>query len=275
MDSERLRNLSINAPLLSTKRFGFSGVADTYCSSSSLGSIVPNTSVPFSWEQAPGKPKTMERSDGIYDGDIDTPRLRPPPCLWHPPEEAAKAEVCNGVLAFDQDDGCDGDNDDEDKKNDTFSDAMDVLSLSEALDIVQKAETAHGKSNDGLRLKLAESNGCQSPTYMINRFLPDANALAASSDAHISNDWKIYDTWSDEGYIKGSTGNSYVSSPKGCGLKFLFSWLMKNKLCAIKSPVLPSSTNVQKHRHSSKHKKHRLSLHRPCANVKEDILRIQ
>ncbi|QCE11972.1 hypothetical protein DEO72_LG10g3211 [Vigna unguiculata] len=244
MDSKRPRKLNFNAPLLSTKRFGFSGVADTSCFSS----------VPFSWEQAPGKPKAMERSDSIY-GDIDTPRLRPPPCLWHPLEEAAKAEVYTNVLAFDEDDGCDGDNEeDDDKKNDSFTDAIDVLSLSEALDIMQQSDTALSESNNGFRLKVSESDGCESPTYMINRFLPDANALAASS----------------EGFLKGSTKHSYASSPKGCGLEFIFSWLVKNnKLCGIKSPVLPSSTNVLKSRHSSEHKKHRLSIHRPCKNVKE------
>ncbi|RDX81799.1 Ethylene-overproduction protein 1, partial [Mucuna pruriens] len=264
MDFKRPRKLNFNAPLLSTKRFGFSGVADTSCSSSSLGTAL-NTSVPFSWEQAPGKPKTMKRSDSIYDGDIDTPRLRPPPCLWHPlEEEAAESDVYNSVLAFDQDDGCDGDDDDNNKNHDVFSDAMDVLSLSEALDIMQQSETAHGDSKDGLRLKLAESNGGQSPTYMINRFLHDANALVASSAAHFSNDSKVCGTCIHE---KGSTGNSYASSPKGCGLEFLFSWLMKNKLCAIKSPVLPSSTNVQqKHLHRSKHMKHRSSVHKSCTN---------
>ncbi|TKY65784.1 hypothetical protein E2542_SST08646 [Spatholobus suberectus] len=272
MDFKLPRKLNFNAPLLSAKRFGFSGVADTSCSSNSLGTA-QKTTVPFSWEQAPGKPKAMERSDGIYDGDIDSPRLRPPPCLWHPLEEAAKADVYNGVLAFDQDDGCDGDDDDDDEdddKNDAFSDAMDVLSLSEASDIMQQSETAHSDSNDGLRLKLAGSNGGQSPTYMINRFLPDANALVASSAVHFSKDSKVY-TYSHEAYLKGSTRHSYASSPKGCGLEFLFSWLMKNKLCAIKSPVLPSFTNVQKHQHRSKHMKHRSSVHKPCTNVKEDI----
>ncbi|KAG5010040.1 hypothetical protein AAZX31_07G144600 [Glycine max] len=268
MDFKRPRKLNFNAPLLSTKRLGFSGVADRSCLSNSLNSTVLNTSVPFSWEQAPGKPKTMERSDSIYDGDIDTPRLRPPPCLWHPLKEATKAD--NGALAFDQDDGCDADDDeDDDKQNDVFSDAVDVLSLSEASDIMQQSEAAHSDSKDGLRLKLSESNGGPSPTYMINRFLPDANALVASSSAHFSNDAKVCDNCSHEGYLKGSTRHSHATSPKGCGLEFLFSWLMKNKLCAIKSPVLPSFTNVQKHRYSSKHTKHRTSVHKPCTNVKD------
>lgn len=272
MDFKRPRKLNFNAPLLSTKRFGFSGVADTSCSSNSLGSI-PNKSVPFSWEQAPGKPKTMAASDSICDGDINTPRLRPPPCLWHPLENAAaESDVYNGVLTFDQDDGCDGDDDedDNDKNYDVFSDAMDVLSLSETSATIQQSEAAHSDNNDGLRSKLAESNSDQSLTYMINRFLPDANALVASS-AHFSNDSKVCDTCNHEGYLKGSTRHSCATSPKSCGLEFLFSWLMNNKHCAIKRPVLTSSTNVHKHQHSSKHKKHRPSVHKACTNVKEDI----
>ena len=61
---------------------------------------------------------------------------------------------------------------------------MEVLSQSEALEIVQQSESNHSGINDGFRLKLAESNGDQSPTYMINRFLPDATALAVSSAVH-------------------------------------------------------------------------------------------
>ncbi|KAK7395077.1 hypothetical protein VNO78_15619 [Psophocarpus tetragonolobus] len=262
---KRHRKLNFNAPLLSTKRICFSGVADTSFSSSLLDSTVLNTSVPFSWEQAPGKPKTMERSDNIYDGDIDTPRLRPPPCLWHPLQEAAKTDASNDVLAFDQDNGCDGDDEGDDKKNDVYTNAMDDLSLSEASDIMQQSEAAHDDSN--LRLKLAEFNGGQSPTYMINRFLPDANALVASSSVHFSNDDRVCDTFNHEGHLKGSTRHSYACSTKGCGLEFLFSWLMRNKLCAIKSPVLSSYTNVQNHRHSSKHKNHRSSADKPCKNV--------
>ena len=57
--SKRHRKLNLNAPIMSTRRFG-SVVADT---SSSLGTF-QNTSerVPFSWEKEPGKPKDTERN---------------------------------------------------------------------------------------------------------------------------------------------------------------------------------------------------------------------
>ncbi|XP_061368258.1 uncharacterized protein LOC133311257 [Gastrolobium bilobum] len=273
MDFKRPRKLNLNAPLLSTRRHGCSVVADTYCSSSSLGAV-QNTSerVPFSWEKIPGKPKDMEKSDSTQDADTPFP----------PKEVANETDVDNnnGDVAFhDIDDGyCDGDDNKDD--DDVFSDAMDVFSLSEALDIVQKkSENAHNNdNNDCLRLKLAESHGYQSPTYMINRFLPDATALAASSSSslnfHSNFEDKVCDTCSyyHECSVKGSTSHSYSSSsPKGCGLEFLFPWRMKHKLCAMKNPVLPCSTNLQKHQRSSKQKKNRSSTYVPCTNVKEDI----
>ncbi|XP_027337248.1 uncharacterized protein LOC113850938 [Abrus precatorius] len=261
MDLKRPRRLNLNAPLLSTRRLGNSLVADTSCSSNSVGGI-QNTSerVPFSWEKAPGKPKDIESRDDTHDGG--TPRLRLPPCHWFPPKKAAAADVDNGS------------SDEDDNKDDVFSDAMDVFSLSEALDIVQrKSETAHSDNNDGLRLKLQESNGYQSPTYMINRFLPDATALAASSTLHFPSNFeeRVCDTWSyPECYPSGSARHSYASSPKGCGLELLFPWRMKHKLCTMESPVLPCSTNVQKHPRNSKQKKHhRSSAYIPCTNVKD------
>ncbi|KAJ1419310.1 hypothetical protein SESBI_15267 [Sesbania bispinosa] len=145
----------------------------------------------------------------------------------------------------------------------------------EALDIVQKrSENAHSDNNEGLKLKLAESNGYQSPTYMINRFLPDATALAAASTLHFPSnlDGKVCDTCNyQECYHSGSARHSYASSPKGCGLELLFPWRMKHKLCSMDSPVLPCSTNMQKHQRSSKQKKHRSSAYIPCTNVKEDV----
>lgn len=262
MDSILSRKLNFNAPLLSTKRLCDSSFAGSSCLSNSLDTL-QNTRVPFSWEQAPGKPKDLKRGDGIDDGD--TPRLRLPPCLWCPLKVAAEPDVDSADLAFDQDNGCDGDDDyDNNKKTDVFSDALDDLSLSEAFDIIQQSETAaHSDSNDGLRLKLEESRGDQSPTYLINRFLPDANALAASSVLHFTNDSnkKACDTWHHG--LTGSGRNSCASaSPKGCGLGFLFSWGMKNKFCAMKSPVLPCSTNAHQHSSNSKHKKHCSSIHK-------------
>jgi hypothetical protein len=264
MDLIRPRKLNFNAPLLSTKRLSYSDLPVSSSLSNSVDTV-QNTRVPFSWEQSPGKPKDLERGDSIGDGD--TPRPRLPPCLWRPLKVAAEPDVDIGVIAFDKDDGCcDGDDDDDNRKTDVFSDAFDVLSLSETFDIIQQSEMAiKSHTNDDLRLKLQESNGDPSPTYMINRFLPDANALAASSVLHFSNDFNknVCDTRNHEACLTGSDRNSCASSsPKGCGLGLLFSWGMKHKFCSIKSPVLPCSTSVEKYHHSSKNKKHCSSVHK-------------
>jgi len=250
MDRKRPRKLDLNAPLLSTRR---SVVGDSSYYSTSSVSAIQNTSerVPFSWEKAPGKPKVTERNSNAQDGG--TPRLRLPPSKWLLSKEASETDV--------------------DDANDAFSDAMDVFSLSEALDYVQrKSENVHSEKNEGLRLKLAESNGYQSPTYMINRFLPDATALAASSALHFSGNFEDKDCDTCGSYPQCYTRHSYASSPKGCGLELLFPWRVKHKLCAMESPVLPCSTNLHKHQRSSKQKKHGSSINYiPCTNVKEDI----
>lgn len=245
MDFKRHRKLNLNAPILSTRRLSSVVAADTSYSSSSLGTIQNTTSerVPFSWEKEAGKPKYMERS---------VPEL--PSCHWFPSNETPESDA--------------------DNVDDFFSDAMDdVFSLSEALDIVQKrTEKENSENNDGLKLKLAESNGYQSPTYMINRFLPDATALAASSSAlnfPTNFEENVWDTCS---YSARHSCDSSSLSPKGCGLDLLFPW-MKHKFCAVESPVTPCSTNLQKHQRDSKQKKHRRSSssYIPCTNVKKDI----
>jgi len=271
--SKRHRKLNLNVPIMSTRRLG-SIVADTSLSSSSLGTF-HNTSerVPFSWEKEPGKPKDAERNGSKL-----------PPChrLFPRKEVADQSDVENG---------CDGE-DYIDNNDDLYSDAMDdVFSLSEALDIVQrKSEKAHSDNNNSLKLKLAECSGYQSPTYMINRFLPDATALAASSSAlnfHSDFEENVCNTCSyPECYLSesGRHSNSYAyascssSSPKGCGLETFFPWrTMKHKFCAIESPVLPCSTtttNLQKHQRNSREsgqKKQRSSAYIPCTNVKKDV----
>ncbi|XP_028764477.1 uncharacterized protein LOC114722577 [Neltuma alba] len=249
MDLRRPRKLDLNKPLLSTKRLSIV-VGDTSCSSTSLGKTVQNNTseerVPFSWEKSPGKPKNVDDNN-----EEETPRLRLPPCLWHPPNQEPGADEADKGEDHHQDEGRvvdDDEDEDEDEKfdSDVLSDAMEVFSLSEALDIVQKSERVRRKSaNEGLRLKLEEdsNNGNESPNYLIKRFLPDATALAASSTLHFSKsmmDNKICDS-------SGSYLEAYVASPKGCGLEVLFPWRLKHKLCAMKSPVLPcSSTRMQK-----------------------------
>ncbi|KAI9077764.1 hypothetical protein K1719_040250 [Acacia pycnantha] len=269
MDLKRPRKLDLNKPLMSTKRLSIV-VAHTSCSSTSLGkkTVQNNTSVeeervPFSWEKAAGKPKDV----GDYHNEEETPRLRPPPCLWYPPnqEPEAENESDKACVAADDDD-----EDDEKFDSGVLTDAMEVFSLSDALDIVQKSERARRRSaNEGLRLKLEEdsnnNNGNESPNYLIKRFLPDATALAASSTLHFPEsitDNKICDS-------SGSFVGAYVDSPKGCGLEVLFPWRLKHKLCAMKSPVLPCSSISMQKQHQNR-AKNRGSAHKHCTKCEDN-----
>ncbi|XP_057745446.1 uncharacterized protein LOC130963335 [Arachis stenosperma] len=274
LKQQRPRKLNLNAPLLSTKRYCFSSPSDN-------NSLCAGAGVPFSWEQAPGKPKHNDKNDYAEAGDTPRPRLPPP-----------VANVSN-------------DDDDE-----VYSDAMDVFSLSEALDIVQKkSEKArynnNSNTNEGLlRLKIQESDGYQSPTYMINRFLPDATALAASSALHFPSncDEKGCETCSyqecclsparssavrNDNYNDNAYSYSYSYSPKSCycGLEVLLPWRVKHKLCSMKSPVLLPPLKKKKaeehnQRSAAKQKKRRRRsssstlTHLPCSctNSKEDSI---
>ncbi|KAF5471502.1 hypothetical protein F2P56_008290 [Juglans regia] len=248
------RKFNFDAPLLSTRRTGGYAGEELSCRSSQG---FASDRVPFSWEQAPGKPRNLERDD-IHDENENTPRLRLPPCLWQ--LQSAEAtnndypynDVDDHAVLADFDDSCDGNNGGDDA---AFSDAMDVLSLSEAIDIVTKAEKDH--ELDGLKLKFAESSGKESPNYMIKRFLRDATALATSSALTFSKSFnKRLPKPSDYPEACGSNVVSQsCASPKGCGLESLFSWRMKHKLCSIKSPIRQESVNVQP-QSRAKQKKH-------------------
>ncbi|XP_021677560.2 uncharacterized protein LOC110662764 [Hevea brasiliensis] len=258
--------LDFNLPLLSTRRLGVCPGTNSHISSQDTGDRIP-----FCWEQAPGKPKNLE-SSGIHDGD--TPRPKLPPCRWQPQKEA----IANDVNVHDHDDGCDADvddNGDAEEEDDVYSDAIDVLSLTEAIDIVQKAEDDYGM--DRLNLESLESRGNQSPNFMIERFLPDATALAASSALYSSKNLNrklpyFCSNYAEE-YTSQTVGGSYSSeaSQKGCGLELLFPWRMKHKLCGVKSPVRQVSPNVRTLSLCTLKQSKHCSTARPFAHAKKDI----
>ncbi|KAJ4704371.1 Protein of unknown function (DUF688) [Melia azedarach] len=238
------KKLDFNARLISTKRpSGFH--EEEMCSK------FQDTSdrIPFCWEQAPGKPKDSDRSDNIQDCETDqTPRLRIPPGRWHPPREfTSTSDDLQFFRNLHQDDGCDADIDDDygaDNNEDIFSDAVDVLSLTEAIDIVEKAEKGHGL--DGFNLESLGHDESISPSYIIERFLPDATALAASSVLSLSKNLSRKLPYnSSQACVPQAARRSY-SLPKGCGLEMLFPWRMKHRICGVKSPVRQeNSANFQ------------------------------
>jgi len=261
------RKLNFNAPLLSTRRIG-----GNYTGEEGVFQTASDHRIPFSWEQAPGKPKDSERGD-IHGGD-ETPRPRLPPCRWHPSIDATNNHHDDHDQAVindhHHDDGCDGDGDvdvdDEENDDAAFSDAMDVFSLSEAIDIVTKAEKVDESSFNGLKLKLAECRGNESPNFIIKRFLPDATALAESSALSFSKSFnKKFPKPCDYPEACGQSS----ASPKGCGLEILFPWRMKHKLCGIKSPIRQDSLNVQP-QWRAKQKKQYCSFANVFSNVDKD-----
>lgn len=251
------RKLNFNAPLLSIRRIKGGSTDELSCSGSQV--VLQNTidRVPFSWEQSPGKPKDFERGD-IHDGD--TPRPRLPPRLWqHPPMETTNNEYPHCVDHAVPDVGCDGNGNGDDAA--AFSDTMDVVSLTEAIDIATKDEKA--VELDGLKLKLAESSGNESPNYIIKRFLPDAIALAATSALSFSKSFnrKLPKQCNYTEACASRTVGQACSPPKGC----LYPWRMKHNLCGIRR----DSLNLR-HHYRPKQKERCCSSANVSSNVHAD-----
>ncbi|XP_039027075.1 uncharacterized protein LOC120160813 [Hibiscus syriacus] len=262
---KRPRKLNLNAPLLSTRRPAAGGYVsdEVSCNNSLVGCKDSSNGIPFCWEQAPGKPKNSERSNDVDESE--TPRPKPPPGRWRPPKEATNGDHDHSHDHHDE--GCDADVDDYDNSDDIFSDAVEVLSLTEAIDIVEKTEKLHGSSKslepsemDGMNLAMSlEHSDCPSPSFIIERFLPDAIALAASSALSMSKTKLPYlYNYSDQSpcvsqaVIKRS---SLSSSPKRCGLEMLLPWRMKHKLCSVRNPIRERPNNIIQPKARAKQKK--------------------
>ncbi|GAA0168319.1 hypothetical protein LIER_23065 [Lithospermum erythrorhizon] len=241
------KQLDFNAPILSLRQpthinrsrrsLRFSRVASWDASSNR---------VPFSWERIPGKPKETETTiwDSLRD-DIPTPKL--PPGRRHP----LLKEVLNGALIEQQqqqqhiDDNCDADNEDDDHTDEanhsTISfQALDIFSLCESLDNVEQGES---RRDNGVEEEWHSAN------FMIQRFLPDARALAASSSLAaakiIYDDNKNINTVYSANCVKVGKLNH---SSKNCGLDhFLPWWKMKPKLCRGKNTDQKTPSKLNSH----------------------------
>ncbi|PKI54550.1 hypothetical protein CRG98_025064 [Punica granatum] len=269
-----LKKLNLNIPLLSVRRLGSCShnfeEASSIISRQGLPKSDTSERVPFSWEQAPGKPKARPdqlRLHEIISAD-QPPRPKPPPGRWHqqhPTENIViKEDGADGgddqfmidSCSLDDHNCCSNYNSD-DVVRDRFSDAVDTISLSEAIDILEKSDRVH--ELDASKLKMVEAAGNLSPSFMINRFLPDANALAVESFCSRPNLHRDYWMITNNGdgadsssrtsccsnYNKSSKGyyctddeflrardHEQLEQPnmKVCGLQNLFSWRMKHRL---------------------------------------------
>ncbi|XP_058211329.1 uncharacterized protein LOC131323509 [Rhododendron vialii] len=243
------RKLDYNAPFLSTRRPS-SANGLRLSRRSSRGSWLDTSNwVPFSWEQIPGKPKALEKCDTL-DINVLPPKL--PPSRWHPPKVTTKIRNRDQCHVDDDDDkeeddkGCDGDHDD--SGHDVFSDAIDTFSL---------GESTYCNGLGRVNSEIEETRGALSPSFIIQRFLPDAAALAASSSAlaiakNLNNRLPQSSNSS-----RGSCVSQPYPSPKSCGLEVFFPWRLKPKPCGLKSPVHQKSIEAKSQWSSRRKKNHR------------------
>lgn len=241
------RKLDYNAPFLSTRRPSRANGLRLSRRSSRGSWVDTSNGVPFSWEQIPGKAKALEKCDTL-DINVLPPKL--PPSRWHPPKVTTKIrdrDQCHVDDDDDEDDkGCDGDLYDD--GHDVFSDAIDTFSL---------GESTYCNGLGRVNSEIEETRGALSPSFIIQRFLPDAAALAASSSAlAIAKNLNNRPPQSSNS-SRGSCVSQPYPSPKSCGLEVFFPWRLKPKLCGLKSPVDQKSIEAKSQWSSRRKKNHR------------------
>ncbi|KAK9154008.1 hypothetical protein Sjap_001488 [Stephania japonica] len=230
----RLRKLNLNAPILSTRRVGSPSGGATGSTTSNLDwrRSFHDTSnrIPFSWEQVPGTPKGLALASVAVNDNPPRPSL--PPCRRYPHHRRNSSAT---------DHYCDD--------NDMFSDAVDVFSLSDSLDVEDSA--SESRRLESLEFDIDESRSASailSPNFIIRRFIPDANALASSySTSTISNSSPYKCGRDDQGTtnsqqvseqcVQRATSRQAYSPPRACGIGLLFPWRARNTVCGVKKPV--------------------------------------
>ncbi|KMT12380.1 hypothetical protein BVRB_5g103130 [Beta vulgaris subsp. vulgaris] len=231
IDTKRPRRLDLDAPLMSARRCNIMSITSIeFARTNSLHGSCGR--VPFSWEQSPGKPKDAITRENLIESDKALPLPKPPVIRWQEDDN----EDCG------QKNGDDG----------SFSDAIDLFSLAGSLNTSERLDLESDFNGD---------NGSLSPNFMIQRFLPAATALAASSISALatnndnnnsSSTNNLMEVYSSSNYIReGScvpkvTGEAFSTS-KGCGFQVFFPWRPKHRICGVKSPVRRVQTSLKLH----------------------------
>lgn len=261
MDMNRSRRLNFNAPFLSTKR---------HLTQEKHTGQFQEASVPFCWETTPGMPKNSSLLK--HDSESETPRLKLPPgrlkvyySTFSILGFSIQSLIINNLFSDLQLHG-NGENVDFDdasesvtparllrlKKREnqvhfhqTNQDVVDVLSLTQAIDMVEPPKDSVSESDDGssgggdsngyLTMESTERSEDMSPSYIIERFLPDAAALAAVTSAASQKRKKKLS------YFNAATVRQSCFSPKACGLHVLLPWSTKHRICGVKNAFSPSS----------------------------------
>lgn len=126
--------------------------------------------------------------------------------------------------------------------HETIQDAVDVLSLTQAIDMVEPPKESVTESDDGSSgggdsngyLTMESTERSEDMSYIIERFLPDAAALAAVTSAASQRRKKKLSHLS-------ATVRQSCFSPKACGLHALLPWSTKHRICGVKNAFSPSS----------------------------------
>ncbi|KAL3623194.1 hypothetical protein CASFOL_032010 [Castilleja foliolosa] len=193
------RKLNLNVPPLSTRR-PFAVTTNNV----PMGNAISNM-VPFSWERIPGEPKDKYANDDI--NLPPTPKL--PPGWRTPPYDIISGGSSNGV-----------------GHKERFSNAIDIFSLAESTDDIEADydEATKDRSSEMM------------PNFIIERFLPDAQALAEASV--MNKEFPLLSSPDcNVSFSRGVGVRRSCHLPKGCGLGSLLPWRMKPKPCSVKSPV--------------------------------------
>lgn len=213
--------LHLHTPLLSTRRFAGLPRLNTKRSDSDIEhGCDTSRRIPFLWERVPGTPKFSDGQDHSTDEPPQPPKL-PPGRLHHPCKE-----------------GDVGHNNDDDDDNDAYLDAIDMVSFFESFGTEDTG--IGGVSGLDSKAVQLQSKGDHSPSFIMNRFLPAANALANSSKKSSKKVTKKESPKHPSSTSKlriGMVSHRPFSPPKSCGLVF-FPWVLKQALCGSKSPEI-------------------------------------
>ncbi|KAI7754845.1 hypothetical protein M8C21_020848 [Ambrosia artemisiifolia] len=197
--------LNINRPLLSVRRRPASQTGDhrkenilpvrpsiESCTAESMADVLMNTgSVPFGWEQSPGRPKNNQVVQ-IMESAPSLPKLPPgrflKPMMNDPVINGSKITKLESMESTKKessdlrDHDLDVDDDDEDEDNDeAYVDALDTLSRGETSFYNCSASGVSGVGSD---VKPSRVTDPTMRDFMMGRFLPAAKAMASDLPQH-------------------------------------------------------------------------------------------
>ncbi|KAG6493047.1 hypothetical protein ZIOFF_048021 [Zingiber officinale] len=237
--------LVLHAPLISTRRSSTSLCHNALAHSTSALRL----RVPFSWETSPGVPRS--RVNGS-DSDNPPPPKLPPGRRWADDDEDETNRKLVRVLGYDP--YASGSS--EEGEEDLFSDALEKISTSDRFDVA---------------CRLSSFGTYKSPGFIMDRFLPAANALAKSSvrshdggrrgrrDSSPSHQLQreaicrarlkqrpsvlANDPRRDILPPLDPYAEARAESPSmACGLMLFFPWSFKPTVCGFKSPARTTGT---------------------------------